>query len=583
MGVAAAHAVLVGTDPGYGTVLPSGQDRVSVTFDEAVTVAESGLAVLDRDGVRVPTGEIRYTDNDHTISTTLPADLADGTYLLSWVILSADGHTVGGSSVFGLGTPPDTTLAAPAPDPLLAALDTMVRLLTALGYLGIVLALGVTVVVLVCGPAPPAAVRQSGLAGAALVATTAVAIFALTPGRLGGTAGWTDPAVWSNALTSTTGASALLRAFGAVLLAFGLTRAVKVLATQSGQVRGGVPVSVGAVSGARTADRGEASGDRASAIHGTSAHRAHGESDHARLRGRLSDGSLVESFLVRIPAAYPALVPAAVGALIVIVAAAASGHAVAGPNRLVAVASTTAHIAAMAVWGGGIVAALLLWRGAERIAALRRFGALAIGAVAVLAVTGTVQAVRGVEPLAALWTTSWGRLLLAKLALVALALTVASVIRRRLHDGARVATSRGLLRIESVVLGAVLVVSAVLAGITPARDAYDPPVHTNVALGPLTAVLDVDGAGSGEQEFTVRIADATGTPLDVLELTGRLTRDDETLPLDIEFRRVTPENLGPDHFLAEPRIPGRGEWHLRLTVTVDRSTAYAATVPYRVW
>ncbi|MGW8654671.1 hypothetical protein ACWGMO_35230, partial [Nocardia salmonicida] len=124
---------------------------------------------------------------------------------------------------------------------------------------------------------------------------------------------------------------------------------------------------------------------------------------------------------------------------------------------------------------------------------------------------------------------------------------------------------------------------AVLAGIAPARDAYDPPTQTTVTLGPLRAALDVDGAGAGEQQLTVRIDDATGTPLDVLDLTGRLIRDDDSLPIDLEFRRVTPRDLAPDYFLAEARIPVSGEWRLRLTVTVDRGTAYAATVPYRVW
>ncbi|MFD6105537.1 copper resistance CopC/CopD family protein [Nocardia salmonicida] len=515
VGTAAAHAVLVGTDPGYGAVLTPGQSRVSVTFDEAVTVAESGLTVLDRDGERVATGELRYTDNDHTVSSALPADLADGTYLLSWVILSADGHTVGGSSVFGVGVPPDTTLTAPPPDPLLAALDTMVRLLAALGYLGIVLGVGVPAVVLLCGPTAPALVRQLGVAGAATVAVTSVAVLAITPGRLGGAAGWADLSVWGSALASTTGASAAARAVGAILLGIGLVPIAKVIAAQPPRA-----------------------------------------------------------------AAARALLPATVGALIVLIASAASGHAVAGPNRAVAVASTTGHIAAMAVWGGGVGAALLVWRGAERTAALRRFGALAITAVAVLAVTGTVQALRAVEPLAALWTTSWGRLLLAKLASVLLALVVAALIRRHLTRGGLRPTA---LRVESATLGVVLVLSAVLAGITPARDAYDPPTQTTVTLGPVRAALDVDGASAGEQQLTVRIDDATGTPLDVLDLTGRLIRDDDSLPIDLEFRRVTPRDLAPDYFLAEARIPVSGEWRLRLTVTVDRGTAYAATVPYRVW
>ncbi|MFD6396924.1 copper resistance protein CopC [Nocardia sp. NPDC060249] len=552
VGAAAAHAVLVGTDPGYGKVLVPGQDRVSVTFDEAVTVAESGLTVLDRDGVRVGIGEIRYADNDHTVSGALPAELADGTYLLSWVILSADGHTVGGSSVFGVGVPPDTTLTAPPPDPLSAALDTMVRLLTALGHVGIVLGVGVPVVVLLCGPAAPALVRQLGVTGAVTIAVTSVAVFAITPGRLGGTAGWADPSVWGSAFTSTTGASALIRAVGALVLGIGLVPMVRVIAARSARGVGD-----------------DASEDRHSPPPRLPAFR--------RLFGPGAPN--ITAAGSRIPAAV-ALLPATVGALIVLVASAASGHAVSGPNRVVAVASTTGHIAAVAVWAGGIVAALLVWRGSERSAALRRFGALAIAAVVVLAVTGTVQALRAVEPLAALWTTSWGRLLLAKLVAVLLALVVAALIRRHLSRG----EFRPVwLRAESATLGAVLVISAVLAGITPARDAYDPPVHTTVTLGPVRALLDVDGTGAGEQQLTVRVSDANGTPLDVLDLTGRLTRDDNSLPLDIEFRRVTPRDLAPDYFLAETRIPVSGEWRLRVTVTVDRSTAYAATVPYRVW
>lgn len=564
--VASGHAVLVGTDPAYGTVLAPDQDHVSVSFDEPVTVAGSGLAVLDRDGDRVETGAVRYADADHTIATTLPADLPDGTYLLSWVILSADGHTIGGSSVFGIGTPPDTTRTAPAPDPLLAALDTMVRLLSALGHLGIVLALGLPTIVLLCRPAAAATVRQWSRAGAALIAVSALAVFALTPGRLGGSAGWADVSVWIDTLTSTTGTTALLRALGAVVLFLVLGRVALVIATRDASASAATPEN-------RT-NVGVVPGDTARPVR-DSAHEVGAQSAGAEFRVPLAN-------------AVRAVAPAVAAGLIIVVAAAASGHAMAGPNRAVAVASTALHIAAMAVWGGGLAAALLVWRGTARRDGLRRFGVLALGAVAVLAVTGTFQAVRGVEPVAALWTTSWGRLLVAKLLLIVVALVLAYSIRRTVRGEGVAARGQGtiprvLLRGESAVLGVVLVVSAVLAGIAPARDAYDPPVHTTVALGPLTAVLDVDGAGSGEQEFTVRITDEQGTPLEVLGLTGRLTREDDTLPLDLDFRRVTPIDRGPDHFVAEPRIPGRGDWRLRLTVTVDRTTAYAATTPYRVW
>lgn len=510
---AAAHANLVGTQPAYGTVLAPEHDEVSVTFDEPVTAAGTGLTVLGRDGDRVTTGDIRYADGDRTVRATLPAGLPDGTYLLSWVVLSADGHTIGGSSVFGVGVPPDTTLRAPAPDPLLAALDTMVRLLSALGYLGIVLGVGVPLVVAICAPAPPSAVRRLGLLGAALVTVTAAVTLTLTPGRLAGTAGWTDPTTWRSVLTSTTGLAAVVRILGGGLLAATLMRTP----------------------------------------------------DTSWRRGMSRSG-----------------VAGIVAASAILMSVAASGHAIAAPDTALTVTVTAAHLAAMTVWGGGVVAALLLWRGADRVAALRRFGPVAIGAVAVLVVTGTVRALRSIDPLPALWSTSWGRLLLLKLALVALALVLAAAIRhrQRTHPDHR---TRPLLYTEAATLGAVLLTSATLAGIAPAAATYDPPVHTTIGLGALTAILDVDGAKAGDQEFTVHLRDATGTPLEVRDLTARLTGPDGAVVVDLPLRRVTPPDRGPDHFTGRTRVPGPGEWRLRLTVTLDRDTAYVATVPHRVY
>ncbi|MFF0543683.1 copper resistance CopC/CopD family protein [Nocardia thailandica] len=517
-GRAAAHANPVGTRPAYGTVLEPGQGEVSVTFDEPVTVAAGGLTVLGRDGERVATGDLRYADGDRTIRAALPAGLAEGTYLLGWVVLSADGHTIGGSSVFGVGTPPDTTVRAPDPDPLLAALDTMVRLLSALGYLGIVLGVGVPVAVAICGPAPRAPVRQLGLVGAVLVTATAAAELVLTPGRLAGAAGWTDPGTWSSALTSGPGLAALGSVLGGMLLVLALGGRGRPTETASRVVLAG-------------------GGYRAAGV---------------------------------------------CAAVLIVVSVAVSGHAVAAPDPALAVVVTVVHLAAMTVWGGGLVAALLLWRGRDQTPALRRFASVALGAVAVLAGTGAVQAWRAVDPVASLWDTGWGRLLLLKLGSVAAALAVGGLIRRHLRARPGV-PARRWLRAETAAVGAVLLVSALLSGTAPARDTYDPPWHATLALGEVTAVLDIDGAKAGEQELTVHLRDHTGAALEVRDLAARLTRADGDVPLELDFRRVTPPDRAPDFFAATTRVPGPGEWKLRVTVTVDRLTAHTATIPYRVY
>ena len=83
------------------------------------------------------------------------------------------------------------------------------------------------------------------------------------------------------------------------------------------------------------------------------------------------------------------------------------------------------HLAAMALWLGGLVVLLtsVLPRfratPAAGLRAVRRWSVVAFAAVAVLVVTGEVQAFPTVAPLDALWSTDYGGLLLVKLALVA--------------------------------------------------------------------------------------------------------------------------------------------------------------------
>ncbi|MEV6339740.1 copper resistance protein CopC [Nocardia vinacea] len=496
---ASAHAVLVGTDPAYGATVGAAPAQVSVTFDEPVTAADSGVTVVDVGGKRVDTGNVSSTDGGHTVGVRLASDLPDGTYLLSWAVLSADGHTVGGSSVFGIGVPPDLTLDGPPRDPVVAAADTVVRLLTAIGYMGVVLGVGV--------PATAWFVWRQGLrsravaqltrVGALTIAVTASVIFAATPARLTGATGWADAAAWAEALYSTPGVTALIRAAAAAVLVLSWPRPKLV-------------------------------------------------------------------------------VPAACA---VLVATAAAGHAIAGTAPALALVSTTVHLAAMSVWVGGVVLAVLVWRRPNRFELLTRFARVAIGAVAVLVITGTYQSFRSVTPAAVLWTTTWGRLLLLKLAVIVAVLAAAAFIRIH-HRSAPTA-----LRLELSLQIIVLVITATLTGVTPARDAFNPATSTTATVGPLRAEIVVDGAAAGKQELTIRLRDSTGEPIAASRLTARLTRRDNKIgPIDIAFRRVDPIELEPPYFVSQSlRVPLPGKWQLMLTVLVDRTTGYTATVPYRVW
>jgi copper transport protein len=121
----------------------------------------------------------------------------------------------------------------------------------------------------------------------------------------------------------------------------------------------------------------------------------------------------------RRPGLLPALV--AVGAALVM-APSLSGHAGSG-SRLAAVADL-AHLAAAAVWTGGlaVVFIALLAAGAGRwqlaATAVPRFSRLAVASVAILITAGVINAYEELDSWSELWETTYGRLLLVKLALV---------------------------------------------------------------------------------------------------------------------------------------------------------------------
>lgn len=126
----------------------------------------------------------------------------------------------------------------------------------------------------------------------------------------------------------------------------------------------------------------------------------------------------------------------ALGALLTVSLAvtwAAAEHASAGIQVPVAMVSSVLHLLSMAVWLGGLTALLTaLYRSAEPLpaATVNRFSRLALGSVAVLVVTGVYQSWRGLGSWDALTSTSYGRVLVAKLIAVLCLLAGAAYSRR---------------------------------------------------------------------------------------------------------------------------------------------------------
>lgn len=107
-GIAAAHAVLVSTDPATGTQLDVAPTRVSATFNEQLQTAFAAMTVVGPDRHLWSTGEAQVRG---AVASVAVRPLGPtGTYTVNYRVTSADGHVVSGSWTFeltvaGTGTP----------------------------------------------------------------------------------------------------------------------------------------------------------------------------------------------------------------------------------------------------------------------------------------------------------------------------------------------------------------------------------------------------------------------------------------------------------------------------------------------
>src|SRR4051794_5451741 len=101
---ASAHAVLLRTDPSPQTTVQKPPTSVKLVYSEPVEVSFGAVRVFDVDANRVDTGSIsRAQGGREVVVPVKPLD--DGTYTVTWRVVSADGHPVHGGFTFYVGAP----------------------------------------------------------------------------------------------------------------------------------------------------------------------------------------------------------------------------------------------------------------------------------------------------------------------------------------------------------------------------------------------------------------------------------------------------------------------------------------------
>ncbi len=203
-----------------------------------------------------------------------------------------------------------------------------------------------------------------------------------------------------------------------------------------------------------------------------------------------------------------ALLPVAGAAsLALLLAPTLSGHAL-DPSqpRVLAALADVAHLAGAAVWLGGLLALVYVVPQATgdeptRIAAARRFSTVALGAVLVIGATGIARSLTELSALHQLWSTSYGRALLAKTVLF-VPLVGLGWLNRALLLGVFARLRRSMLVEITVILGIVIAV-AILTELRPGREsargaaaASSVQVAQPPVLPPRDAVVDARELGS---------------------------------------------------------------------------------------
>ncbi len=225
---ATAHAVLMKANPAANQQLDAAPRELELGFNE--NVGPVFFKLLDRAGKEVgQPGEVRLDGN--SIFLPLGATLGNGTYIVTYRVISADTHPVGGSFAFAIGEPVASGADAAASGGAASAWVLPTYLNRIVLYASMLLAAGSALLLLIMSwPASiePGLRRQGRIA--AIVAIVAFVISMAVGGAdivAGGPGALFSGAAWSAAMKSTLSISAAIGIPGALLAIWAFGRRIE--------------------------------------------------------------------------------------------------------------------------------------------------------------------------------------------------------------------------------------------------------------------------------------------------------------------------------------------------------------------
>ncbi|AXV07977.1 Copper resistance protein CopC [Euzebya pacifica] len=482
-----AHSALQSAHPAVDGVVEGPVDTLLLTFGQPVRVLSDDVSLQGPSGV-VATGDAVVQADRVTVAVPVTEATPAGQHIVVWRVIGADGHPIEGTHSFTV-TGPAPTPAQPAqpaepgvagttPTPTVAPPSTPSTPLAA-----------VPVSPRPSEPAPPlgAAPLATAPADSAPVDTapadTAPAVV-------------TDPdaavdAPGADAVVPVAGVVARWLAYVGVMLTGGVLVFAMLVHPHPLEDRGALDRLL--VVGAATMAVGSVaqlvvrtvvvSGDGISGMFDVDA------------MAIVADGGLVPAATIRIAAATLAFAASRTGtwhrlggpgfagltaAIGAVLSFQLTGHTASSePAALVRVADAV-HVGAATVWTGGVASLLVVVAGRRRasrrvdvIAA--RFASVAAASVVLVGLAGLALTVIALDAPTQLWTTGYGQVLLAKLAVVGVIGAIGAVnhfrVVPRLEGGAGAGAADGalhrLLRVELAAFATAVVLTSALVGLSP--------------------------------------------------------------------------------------------------------------------
>ncbi|MBK5330783.1 MAG: copper resistance protein CopC [Ilumatobacteraceae bacterium] len=254
------------------------------------------------------------------------------------------------------------------------------------------------------------------------------------------------------------------------------------------------------------------------------------------------------------------------------------GHAYAQHPAQLWVAVDAVHLAAISLWIGGLLmlafgtTAWLTDPDSEGV--VRRFSIISMIAVPVIVATGVAQTLKLAGNLDDVTSTSWGRTLLVKVAVVTVLIAIGGVSQWLLRNDGPSALKRNVL-VEALIGIAVVGLAAALVALPPQSVAASKVFTNTLSSEGVLADVTVTPGRVGQNEVHLVITPPGGSLEPVVSTSVQATfASGAPVP-------ATLESIGPNHYTGTITLSTAGDWNLQIIVepTPGQSVLLSSAVP----